>query len=161
MKWQVALTGVFIAGIIFTLLSLMKIREKIIDVIPQDLKYAIASGIGFFIAFIGLKNAGIIVSNQDTFVTIGDLTSPMTALAVIGLIITVFMIVKGINGGIFYGIAITTIIGMIVGLINVPSSIVGKIPSMEPTFGEVFLHFNDIFTPELLAVIFTFICSLL
>ncbi|MGY0692098.1 NCS2 family permease [Virgibacillus sp. FSP13] len=156
-EWQVALTGVFIAGIIFVLLSLLKIREKIINVIPQDLKFAIASGIGFFIAFIGLKNAGIIISNPDTFVTIGEIASPMTALAVIGLIITVFMLVRGINGGIFYGIVITTIIGMIIGLINIPSSIVGKIPSLEPTFGEVFLHFNDIFTPEIVAVIFTFL----
>lgn len=155
--WQVALTGVFIAGIIFMLLSLMKIREKIINVIPQDLKYAIAAGIGFFIAFIGLKNAGIIVSNPDTFVSIGNLTSPTTALAVIGLIITIIMLVRGINGGIFYGMVITTIIGMIIGLINVPTSIVGKIPSMEPTFGVVFSHLNEIFTPELIAVIFTFL----
>ncbi|MEN1967401.1 NCS2 family permease [Lentibacillus sp. N15] len=155
--WQVALTGVFIAGIIFMVLSLMKIREKIINVIPQDLKYAIASGIGFFIAFIGLKNAGIIVSNPDTFVSIGKLTSPTTALAVIGLVITIVMLVRGINGGIFYGMVITTIIGMIVGLINVPTSIVGKIPSMEPTFGVVFAHLPEIFTPDVIAVIFTFL----
>lgn len=155
--WQVALTGVFIAGIIFMVLSLMKIREKIINVIPEDLKYAIASGIGFFIAFIGLKNAGIIVSDPDTFVSIGNLTSPTTALAVVGLIITIIMLVRGINGGIFYGMVITTIIGMIIGVIDIPASIVGKIPSMEPTFGVVFSHLNEIFTPELIAVIFTFL----
>jgi len=119
-KWEVALTGVFIASIIFTILSLMKIREKIINVIPEDLKYAIASGIGFFIAFIGLKNAGIVVGNADTFVTIGDLTSATTLLAIFGLMITVFMLVRGINGGIFYGMVITIIVGMIGGLINIP-----------------------------------------
>ncbi|WP_026909337.1 NCS2 family permease [Paucisalibacillus globulus] len=156
-KWEVALTGVFIAGIIFMLLSLMKIREKIITVIPPDLKHAIAAGIGFFITFIGLKNAGIIISNPDTFVTIGNLTSPATGLAIIGLIITVIMLVRGINGGIFYGMVITTIIGMIVGLIKVPSKLIGSIPSMEPTFGVVFSHLNEIFTPEILAVIFTFL----
>lgn len=156
-KWEVALTGVFIAGIIFTMLSLMKIREKIINVIPVDLKHAIASGIGFFIAFIGLKNAGIVVSNPDTFVSIGNLTSPTTGLAVIGLMITIFMLIRGVNGGIFYGMVITIIIGMIVGLINAPSTIIGKIPSLEPTFGVVFLHLHEIFTPELLAVIFTFL----
>ncbi|MDO6750012.1 solute carrier family 23 protein, partial [Gilvimarinus sp. 1_MG-2023] len=79
-----ALTGVFIAGIIFMILSLMKIREKIINAIPEDLKHAIAAGIGFFIAFIGFKNAGIIVANPDTIVSIGDLTLPGTALAIVG-----------------------------------------------------------------------------
>src|SRR5690606_12216901 len=155
--WQVALTGVLIAGIIFMILSVMKIREKIINAIPQDLKYAIASGIGFFITFIGLKNAGIIIANPDTFVSIGDITSATTALAVVGLMITIIMLVRGINGGIFYGMVITTIIGMIFGLIRVPSSIVGEIPSLEPTFGVVFSHVDEIFTPELIAVIFTFL----
>lgn len=156
-EWQVALTGVFIAGIIFMILSLLKIREKIINVIPEDLKHAIASGIGFFIAFIGLKNAGIIISDEATFVTIGNLTSPMTALAIFGLVATILMLVCGINGGIFYGMAITTIIGMVFGLIDTPSAIIGKIPSLEPTFGVVFSHLHEIFTPELLAVIFTFV----
>ena len=156
-EWQVALTGVFVAGIIFMILSLMKIREKIIDIIPVDLKYAIAAGIGFFITFIGLKNGGIITGNPDTFVSIGDLTSPMTVLAIIGLVITVVMLVRGIKGGIFYGMVITTIVGMIFGLIEVPSSIVGSIPSMKPTFGVVFYHLDEIFTPEILTVIFTFL----
>lgn len=156
-EWQVALTGVFIASILFVLLSLMKIREKIINVIPQDLKHAIASGIGFFIAFIGLKNAGIIISDSATFITIGNLTSPMTALAMFGLIVTILMLVSGINGGIFYGMVITTIVGMIVGLIHTPTTIVGKIPSLEPTFGVVFNHLHEVFTPEMLAVIFTFL----
>lgn len=155
--WEVALTGVFVASIIFMILSVMKVREKIIDAIPEDLKHAIASGIGFFIAFIGLKNAGIVASNPDTFVTIGDLTSPMTALAIFGLVISIYMLVKGINGAIFYGIAITTIVGMLFGLISVPTAIIGKIPSLEPTFGVVFSHLDQVFTPELLAVIFTFI----
>ncbi len=156
-EWQVALTGVFVAGIIFMLLSLMKIREKIINIIPVDLKYAIAAGIGFFITFIGLKNGGIIISNPDTYVSIGNLASPMTLLAIMGLIITIVMLVRGINGGIFYGMVITTIIGMIFGLIEVPSSIIGNIPSLKPTFGVVFYHLDEIFTPEILTVIFTFL----
>ncbi len=156
-KWEVALTGVFVASIIFVILSLFKIREKIINVIPQDLKYAIAAGIGFFVAFVGLKNAGIVVSNEATFVSIGDLTSPLTALAVIGFVLTVLMLVRGIHGAIFYGMVITTIIGMILGLIDVPSSIVGNIPSLEPTFGVVFSNLDSILSPQLLAVIFTFL----
>ncbi|KEF35967.1 permease [Schinkia azotoformans MEV2011] len=156
-KWEVALTGVFVASIIFVILSLFKIREKIINAIPQDLKFAIAGGIGFFVAFVGLKNAGIIVSNEATFVSIGDLTSPLTALAVIGFIITVLMLVRGIHGAIFYGMVITTIIGMSIGLIDIPSSIVGTIPSLEPTFGVVFSNLDRILSPQLLAVIFTFL----
>jgi AGZA family xanthine/uracil permease-like MFS transporter len=156
-KWEVALTGVFVASIIFVILSLFKIREKIINAIPQDLKFAIAGGIGFFVAFVGLKNAGIIVSNEATFVSIGDLTSSLTALAVIGFVITVLMLVRGIHGAIFYGMVITTIIGMIIGLIDIPSSIVGTIPSLEPTFGVVFSNSADIFSPQLVAVVFTFL----
>lgn len=156
-EWQVALTGVFIAGIIFMILSLMKVRETIINAIPEDLKHAIAAGIGFFIAFIGFKNAGIIVANPDTFVSIGDLLSPTTALAVFGLLVTIFMLVRRINGAIFYGMVITTIIGMIFGIVEIPSTIIGKVPSLEPTFGVVFANLHEIFTPEVLAVIFTFL----
>ena len=155
--WQVTLTGVFVAGIIFMLLSLFKIREKIINIIPIDLKYAIAAGIGFFITFVGLKNGGIIVGNQDTFVSIGDLTEPMTILSIVGIILTVIMLVRGINGGIFYAMVITTVVGMFFGLIEVPSSIVGSIPSLEPTFGVVFNHLGDIFNAQTLTVIFTFL----
>src|SRR5699024_6642872 len=107
--------------------------------------------------FIGLKNAGIIVSSPDTIVAIGNVTSPATALAIVGLIITIVMLVLGVNGGIFYGMVITTIIGMIAGIIDIPTSIVGKIPSIEPTFGVVFSHLHEIFTPEVVAVIFTFL----
>ncbi len=156
-NWEVALTGVFVASIIFVILSLFKIREKIINTIPQDLKYAIAAGIGFFVAFVGLKNAGIIISSEATFVSIGNLTSPLTALAVIGFVLTVLLLVRGVHGAIFYGMVITTIIGMILGLIDVPSSIVGTIPSLAPTFGVVFSHLDSILSPQLLAVIFTFL----
>lgn len=155
--WQVTLTGVFVAGVIFTLLSLFKIREKIINIIPQDLKYAIAAGIGFFITFIGLKNGGIIVGNESTFVSIGDLTSPMTLLAILGLFLTIIMLVRGINGGIFYAMVITTIVGMIFGLIEVPSSVIGSIPSLKPTFGVVFSHLGDVFSIDTITVIFTFL----
>src|SRR5699024_8253341 len=156
-KWQVALTGVFIAGILFMILSLLKIREKIINVIPEDLKHAIAAGIGFFIAFIGFKNAGIIIADPDTFVLIGNLTSPKTALAIIGLVLTIMMLVRGIKGAIFYGMVMTSIIGMFIGLIEIPSSIIGTIPSLEPTFGVVFMNLHEMFSLEVLTVIFTFL----
>jgi AGZA family xanthine/uracil permease-like MFS transporter len=155
--WQTALTGVFVSGILFVILSLLKIREKIINVIPKDLKHAIAAGIGFFIAFIGLKNAGLIIGNEATFVSIGDLKSTTTLLAVFCFVLTVVLIVRGVKGAIFYGMVISTIIGMLVGIIDKPTSVIGRIPSLEPTFGEVFLHLDQILTPQMLAVIFTFL----
>ena len=156
-SWQVALTGVFVASVIFMILSLFKIREKIINTIPADLKYAIAAGIGFFITFIGLKSGGIIVANPDTIGSIGDLTAPMTLLAILAIFLTVILLVKGVKGGIFYAMVITTIVGMIFGQIDLPKSIVGSIPSLEPTFGVVFSHLDEIFTPEILTVILTFL----
>lgn len=155
--WQTALTGVFVSGILFVILSLLKIREKIINIIPKDLKHAIAAGIGFFIAFIGLKNGGLIVGSEATFVSIGDLKSPTTILAIFCFILTAIMLVRNVKGAIFYGMVISTIIGMTVGIIDIPNQIIGAVPSLKPTFGEVFRHLDQIFSPDLLAVIFTFL----
>ncbi|KKB40478.1 NCS2 family permease [Bacillus thermotolerans] len=155
--WQTALTGVFISGVLFVILSLLKIRELIINVIPEDLKHAIAGGIGFFVAFIGLKNAELVVANPDTFIAIGDLRSPTVLLAVFGFVVTIMMMMRGIGGAIFYGMAIAAAVGMVIGLIEVPDRIIGAIPSLEPTFGVVFSHLDSIFTPDMLAVIFTFL----
>ncbi|KKK36134.1 guanine permease [Mesobacillus campisalis] len=156
-EWEIALTGVFVAGILFMILSLLKIREKIINMIPQDLKYAIAAGIGFFVAFIGLKNAGIIVKSDATFVAIGDLASPATLLALFGFALAVVLMVRGISGGIFYAMVISTVLGIIIGQIDKPEAIIGTVPDLSPTFGVVFSHFGEIFTPDVLAVIFTFL----
>lgn len=155
--WETALAGVFIAGVLFMILSLLKIREKIINIIPQDLKHAIAGGIGFFVAFIGLKNAGIVTGNEATFVAIGNLKAAPTILAIVGFVITIILLNRGVKGGIFYGMVISTIIGVIFNIIETPKAIVGKIPSLEPTFGVVFNHLDDIFSPKILAVIFTFL----
>lgn len=155
--WETALTGVLVSGLIFIVITALKIREKIINIIPPDLKYAIAGGIGFFIAFIGLKNAGIIQNNSATFVSIGNLKNAPTLLAIFGFVLTVMLLIRGWKGGIFYGIALTTIVGMLMGIIEAPTGIVGGIPSLEPTFGAAFLHLDDIFTLDLLTVIFTFL----
>ncbi|MBS4175068.1 NCS2 family permease [Bacillus sp. FJAT-49736] len=155
--WGTALAGVFIAGIIFMILSVLKIREKIINVIPQDLKHAIAGGIGFFVAFIGLKNAGIVTANDSTFVAIGNLKSAPTLLAIAGFIITIILLNRGVRGGIFYGMVLSTILGIAFGIIHPPQAIIGKIPSLKPTFGVVFENLDDIFSPKVLAVIFTFL----
>lgn len=155
--WQTALSGVLVSGLIFIVLTLTGIRETIINAIPAELKYAVGAGIGLFITFIGFQNAEIIINNDAVLVGLGDLTSGNTLLAIFGLFVTVILMVRGINGGIFYGMAITAIAGMIVGLIDIPSNVVGSVPSLAPTFGAAFQNFGDIFTIQMLVVILTFL----
>ena len=156
--WQTALAGVLVSGIIFIGLTLTGLREKIINSIPSELKYAVGAGIGLFITFIGFQNAGIIVGNDAVLVGLGDLTAGNALLAIFGLILTVILMVRGIKGGIFFGIVITAGVGMIFGLINTPDAIVSATPpSLEPTFGAAFAHFGDIFTIQMLVVILTFL----
>ncbi|MFX3672823.1 MAG: NCS2 family permease [Paenisporosarcina sp.] len=159
--WQTALTGVLFSGLIFIVLSLSGIRETIINAIPAELKYAVAAGIGLFITFIGLRNAGIIVDNPATLVALGDLSAANTLLAIFGLLLTVIFMVRGIKGGIFYGMLITAATGMFFNLVEVPSSIIGKVPSVAPTFGVAFEPLlNDpgsLMTIQFLVVVLTFL----
>lgn len=159
--WQVALTGVLFSGLIFILLSLSGIREVIINSIPSELKYAVGAGIGLFITFIGLQNAKIIVNNDAVLLGVGNLADPNVLLTIFGLVITVIMMVKGIKGGIFYGLAITAIVGMIFSLVPMPSAIVGEVPSVSSTFGVAFEPiFNDpssLLTVQFLIVVLTFL----
>lgn len=155
--WQTALAGVLISGIIFIFLTLSGIREKVINAIPAELKYAVGAGIGLFIAFVGLQNAGIIVNNDSTLVGLGDLTSGPTLLAIFGIVITVVFLLLGIKSGVFLGMIVTALVGMIFGLVNKPDAIVGAIPSLEPTFGQAIFNLDQIFTLEMLVVILTFL----
>lgn len=154
--WQTALSGVLVSGLVFICLTLSGIREKVINAIPAELKYAVGAGIGFFIAFLGLKNAGIIVGNKSTIVALGNLHSGPVLLAVFGIVITVIYMTLNLRGAIFLGMITTAIIGMIFGLIAVPHQIVSGIPSISPTFGQAIIHLSDIFTPQMLIVILTF-----
>ncbi|MFA1819442.1 NCS2 family permease [Virgibacillus oceani] len=158
--WETALAGVLASGIIFIFFTLSGLREKIINAIPANLKLAVGAGIGLFIAFIGFQNAQIIVADEATLLALGDITSPSVLLAIFGLVISVILMTLGIKGGIFYGMIVTAIAGMVVGLIQPPqgiSGIVGSVPSLAPTFGQAFLHFGDIFTMQMLVVILTFL----
>lgn len=158
--WQTALTGVLFSGLIFIVLSLSGLREIIINAIPMQLKFAVGAGIGLFITFLGLQNAKIIVADPNTLVTLGDLSRGPTLLAIFGLVITVIMMVRKINGAIFYGMITTTIVGMIVGLIGLPEKIVDKVPSIAPTFGAAFDAFQDpasLFTAQFLVIVITFL----
>lgn len=155
--WETALSGVLVSGLIFIVLTLSGVREAIINAIPKTLKLAVGSGIGLFIAFIGFQNAGIIVGDPATLVALGDFTNGNTALAIFGLIVTVILITLKIGGGVFYGMVITAVVGIVVGLIDLPSAIFGSIPSVAPTFGQAFVNFGDVFTLQMLGVILTFL----
>lgn len=130
--WQTALGAVFLSGIIAVIVTLTGIRELLIRAIPRPLKHAVGAGIGLFIAFIGFKNAGIIVANSATFVDLGNLKDPGTLLAVIGLIITGVLVARGVRGGILIGIILTTIIGVPMGVTQLPSSLISSPPSLAP-----------------------------
>ncbi len=137
--WETALGAVFISGVIFLLLTLTKARQAIILAVPQTLRSAIAVGIGLFIATIGFRNAGIIVSNEDTLVSLGNLADPSVQLCFFGLIITGFFIVKKIRGAFLIGVFTTTLIAMIfnIGDTKLPTSvtdIIGAPPSIASTF---------------------------
>ena len=131
--WQQALGIVFLSGMLFLILTFMKIREKIVDAIPISIRYSIAAGIGLFIALIGLKNMGLIVANPATLIGLGKFNKPVL-LGLLGLIITGFFELKKIKGGILYGILITTVLGILTGAAKLPTEIISFPPSIAPTF---------------------------
>ena len=157
--WQHALGAVFISSMFFLILTLTGLREKLINAIPIELKHAVGAGIGLFITFVGLQSSGIIVNNDATLVGIGDITQPNTLLSIFGIIVTVILMTRGVKGGVFFGMIITIIAGMIFGLIDIPTKIVDKVPSLEPTFGAVFTSFSDpsFYTTAMIGVILTFL----
>ena len=156
-SWQTALSGVLVSGVIFLIISATGLRELIIKAIPTNLKLAVSAGIGLFIAFIGLKNAGIVVANEATFVGLGDLTNPTVLLSIFGLIVIAILMVRGSNIAIFIGMAVTVVVGMIFGLIDIPTSIISMPPSMAPTFGVAIQNIGNIFNPQMILVVFTFL----
>lgn len=152
--WQFALTAVLIEGIIFILLTVTNLREKIVDAIPVTLKNAIGAGIGLFISFIGLQNAGIIVNNDATLISMGNITSGSALLGMIGLVVTSLLLVKKVRGALLFGILITTLIGIPMGITKF-DGIVSTPPSIEPIFWQ--FEWNNIFTKEMIVVVFTFL----
>lgn len=155
--WQQALAGIFISGILFMILSLTGLREKIINSIPTSLKHAVGTGIGFFIAFLGFQNSGIIVNNDSTLVGLGDFTDFSVLIAIIGLIITLVLMVKKIPAAIFIGMIVTAIIGIFLGVVDLPQQIIAPIPSISQTFGALFKALPTIFTGDIILVVFSFL----
>lgn len=155
-SWQFALTAVLIEGIIFILLTITNLRTAIVNAIPPTLRTAIGAGIGLFICLIGLKQGGVIVGNEATLVTLGDITSGPGLLSVIGIIITAVLVTKNVMGAMLIGILATTAIGLFMGITHY-SGIVSTPPSMAPVMLQFVTDPHQVFSLDMLAVVFTFL----
>ena len=154
-SWQFALTAILLEGIIFIILSVTKVRDLIVKAIPDTLKKAIGAGIGLYIAFIGLQNAGIIVNDDATLVTLGDLTTANSVLFTIGLLLTSILVVLKVKGGVLIGILATTLIGIPFGITHL-DGIISTPASIAPVFMK--FEWSQIFTLDMLIVVLTFLC---
>ncbi|MCW8083565.1 NCS2 family permease [Pediococcus acidilactici] len=151
--WPKAMAGVFIASVLFTILSLVKVREMVIDAISQDLKLAMAAGIGIFIAFIGLQGGGLVTASKTSLVEMGSLSVPTTWLTIFGVFVIAILMARKVPGSIFIGLVATALLGLITGLIKMPTSIVSLAPSMKPTFGVGIHNLPSILDPQMWAVV--------
>ncbi len=153
-SWQFALTAVFLEGLLFILLTVTNLREKIVDVLPDTLKKAIGAGIGLYIAFIGLKSANIIVDNPATLVSLGDISTGSALLGVIGIAVTSILLVKNVKGALLFGILVTTLLGIPLGVTKF-DGVVSIPPSVEPIFMQ--FEWTNVFTKDMLVIVFTFL----
>lgn len=157
--WQFALTAVFLEGLVFLLLTAGNIREMIVNSIPLNLKHAISVGIGLFIAFMGLKNAGIVVSNEATFLALGDIAAigenPGPAIALITLVLTGALLALKVRGALLIGIVAGALLGIPAGLTHLPGTASWAPPSLAPVFLK--FEWTQIFTLDMLLVVFTFL----
>lgn len=154
LSWQQSLAALLVEGIIFILITFLNVREKILDSIPRNLRYSISAGIGMFIAFIGLKNAGIVVSNPDTFVALGKFT-PEALLGILAIVLSGVLIARRVKGALFIAIVIATVVGLPVGVTSMPD---GWFPvsaphSVVPIFCQ--FDFSHFFNLNMLLVIFS------
>ena len=155
-SWQFALTAVLIEGLIFIVLTLTNVREAIVNALPLSLRKAIGAGIGLFIALIGLKGGGIVIDNPATLVDLGDVTSGAGLLSVIGLVITGILVILNVPGALLIGIIATTIIGIPLGVTQF-AGVLSTPPSMKPIFGQIMTDPSQIFSLDMLVVVFTFL----
>jgi len=156
-SYQVAFGAVFVAGIIFVILSLTPLREKLIEAIPQNLKHGITAGIGLFIAFIGLRLTGIVTAHESNLVTLGDLHSPSVLLALAGLAITLILMALNVNGALFFGMIITGFIAYFTGQLEFTEGIVSRPGLPEGIIVNPITAFGDVVQYGLYAVVFSFL----
>jgi adenine/guanine/hypoxanthine permease len=154
-SWEFALTAVFIEGLLFIILTAVNVREAIVKAIPTTVKNAISVGIGLFISFIGLRNAGIVVNNEATSVTLGNMADHNVWIALGGLILTGALLAAKVRGALLIGILGSTLVGVFLGVTHLPdSSLISLPPSLEPIFFRFdWSHFNF----DLVIVVFTFL----
>lgn len=155
-SWQTALAAVFVEGVIFILLTAFNVREQIVHCIPKTLRFAISAGIGFFIAFIGLKNSGIIVANPATLVALGPFT-PVSTLAAVGIVLSAVLMKLRVRGALFYSIATCTLIGIPLGVTVIPSGFapLSMPKSLAPTFLQ--FDFKSLLNPDMALTIFALV----
>ena len=151
-SWQFALTAVFIEGLIFIALTLTGLRQKIVDCMPLLLRRSISPGIGLFIAFIGLKDAGIVAPSPSTLVTLGDLHNPAVLLACFGIILSAILLIRKVTGALLIGILVTALVGIPLGITNI-TSVVSAPPSLAPVFCQ--FEWNNIFGLDMLVCVLT------
>lgn len=158
LHWTVALGAVFFSGILFLILTISHIRQAIINAVPQNLRVAIGVGIGLFIAFVGLKGSGLIVSDSATFITLGSVTKPTTLLSMFGLLVTGILMARDIQGSILIGIIATTLLSMCLGYSPIPHSFADVISTSVPSMGETFgkLDIAGAWDYGIVSIIFTF-----
>ncbi len=155
-SWQTALAAVFVEGIVFILLTAFNIREQIVNCIPVSLRYAISVGIGMFIAFIGLKTSGVIVGFEPTLVKLGAFT-PTSVLACFAIILSAVLVVLKVRGALFYGIIISTLVGIPMGVTTIPENFfpISEPQSLAPTFFQ--FDFSQLLEPNILLTIFALV----
>lgn len=153
-SWQFALTAVLIEGIIFILLTVTGLRKHIVNAIPLVMRRAISPGIGLFIAFVGLKSAGIVTSSESTFITLGDMHEPGVLLSLFGILLTAALLVRKVTGSLLIGILVTTIIGIPLGITNY-GGIISTPPSIEPIFWQ--FEWHNVLTVDMVVVVLTFL----
>lgn len=156
-RWDLALSVVLASGILFLLLSVLRVREVVINAVPGALKHATAAGIGLFIAFIGLKNAGVVVANEATLVAMGDLHTGSAALALVGLAGTAVLLARQVKGAILIGVLGVTVLSVATGVSDPPSAIVGTPVWPEHLVGRAVAGLAAAFDPALITVVFAFL----
>ncbi len=152
--WQMALTAIFLEGILFILLTVTNVRKLIVDAIPVTMKRAIGAGIGLYIAFIGLKSAGIIVNSEATSVALGSFSEPAVILSIIGFLITSVLVILNVKSGMLLGIIATTLIGIPMGVTNF-NGVMSTPPSIAPIFCQ--FEWSQILSWDMVAIVFTFL----
>lgn len=155
--WQFALCAVLIEGIIFILLTITNVREKIIDCIPGILKHAVTAGIGLFIAFVGLANVGLVV-NGATILSLGNVKDPLVLLTIFGVLLASVLLAKNVKGAFLLSMLIVSAVGMIFGIVDFPNGVVSSVPSLKPIFLQALsVQKSQIFSFDMLVVVFTFL----